>query len=103
MNQHYRDNRKIDPHKGSTPLKGDNTPDDNDRIEIGPTELAYSEWADAGLQLPDLQAMRRFRHKRLVNAINERDYGALLVFDPLNIRYATDSTNMQLWNTHFGH
>ena len=20
--------------------------------------------------------------------------------DPLNIRYATDSTNMQLWNTH---
>jgi len=24
----------------------------------------------------------------------------LLVFDPLNIRYATDSTNMQLWNTH---
>ena len=24
----------------------------------------------------------------------------LLIFDPLNIRYATDSTNMQLWNTH---
>jgi Xaa-Pro aminopeptidase len=27
-------------------------------------------------------------------------YGGLLIFDPLNIRYATDSTNMQLWNTH---
>jgi len=25
---------------------------------------------------------------------------ALVVFDPLNIRYAIDSTNMQLWNTH---
>ena len=24
----------------------------------------------------------------------------MLMFDPLNIRYATDSTNMQLWNTH---
>ena len=22
------------------------------------------------------------------------------MFDPLNIRYATDTTNMQLWNTH---
>ncbi|MEM1374639.1 MAG: dimethylsulfonioproprionate lyase DddP [Pseudomonadota bacterium] len=102
MNQHYRDTRKIDPMKEihGGPRKGDNTPADNDRIEIGPTELAYSEWAQAGLELPDLQALRRFRHRRLVDAIQERDYGALLVFDPLNIRYATDSTNMQLWNTH---
>jgi len=23
-----------------------------------------------------------------------------MVFDPLNIRYATESTNMHLWNTH---
>ena len=30
----------------------------------------------------------------------DRGYGGLLMFDPLNIRYATDSTNMQLWNTH---
>ena len=30
----------------------------------------------------------------------QRGYGGLLMFDPLNIRYATDSTNMQLWNTH---
>ena len=29
-----------------------------------------------------------------------RGYGGLLMFDPLNIRYATDTTNMQLWNTH---
>jgi len=44
--------------------------------------------------------MRRFRHQRLVQGINARNYGALMVFDPLNIRYAIDSTNMQLWNTH---
>jgi Xaa-Pro aminopeptidase len=44
--------------------------------------------------------MRSYRLKRLVDAIIERDLGGLLLFDPLNIRYATDSTNMQLWNTH---
>ncbi|MGV6847617.1 MAG: dimethylsulfonioproprionate lyase DddP [Marinibacterium sp.] len=98
MNRHYRDSRKIDPARGQT--LGDGTPNDTDRIEIGPTRLAFSEWAAAGLDLPDLAAMRRYRWQRLTEAIVARDYGGLLLFDPLNIRYATDSTNMQLWNTH---
>ena len=93
-----RDRRKIDPSKGA--LLGDNTPNDNDRIEIGPTQLAFREWEAAGLTLPDLPRMREFRLKRLTKFIQDRDYAGLLVFDPLNIRYATDSTNMQLWNTH---
>ncbi|MGV6812430.1 MAG: dimethylsulfonioproprionate lyase DddP [Brevirhabdus sp.] len=98
MNQHYSETRKIDPTRGAR--LGDNTPNDADRIEIGPTRLAFGEWADAGLELPDLQAMRHHRWQRLTRHIVERDYGGLLMFDPLNIRYATDSTNMQLWNTH---
>ncbi|MGX9350149.1 dimethylsulfonioproprionate lyase DddP [Shimia sp. W99] len=98
MNDHYRDVRKIDPTRGS--LLGDNTPNDGDRVEIGPTRLAFGEWADAGLHLPDLPAMRRHRWQRLTQHIVDRDYAGLLMFDPLNIRYATDSTNMQLWNTH---
>ncbi|WP_370231477.1 dimethylsulfonioproprionate lyase DddP [Cognatishimia sp.] len=93
-----RDRRKIDPSKGS--MLGDNTPNDNDRIEIGPTQLAFREWETAGLALPDLPRMREFRLNRLTKFIQDRDYAGLLVFDPLNIRYATDSTNMQLWNTH---
>jgi Xaa-Pro aminopeptidase len=44
--------------------------------------------------------MREHRWKRLTQAIVDRGYGGLLMFDPLNIRYATDTTNMQLWNTH---
>jgi Xaa-Pro aminopeptidase len=44
--------------------------------------------------------MREYRWDRLVKALQARDYGGLLMFDPLNIRYATDTTNMQLWNTH---
>ena len=106
--QHFRDNRKIDPSgvdrarfdetRGDT--LDDGSPNDNNRIEIGPTQLAYSEWEKAGLTLPNLQSMREYRWKRLTQHIVDRDYGGLLVFDPLNIRYATDSTNMQLWNTH---
>ena len=98
MNEHYRDQRKIDPTRGA--ILGDNTPNDADRIEIGPTRLAFQEWAHAGLKLPDLQEMRHYRWKRLTDHVVARDYGGLLMFDPLNIRYATDSTNMQLWNTH---
>ena len=98
MNEHYRDTRKIDPTKGSH--LDDGTPNDNDRVEIGPTPLAYSEWAEAGLTLPNLPRMRAYRHQRLVEHVIARGYGGILMFDPLNIRYATDSTNMQLWNTH---
>lgn len=98
MNTHYSDTRKIDPTRGAT--LGDGTPNDADRVEIGPTQLAFTEWAAAGLTLPNLPAMRQYRLDRLVAHITARDYGGLLMFDPLNIRYATDSTNMQLWNTH---
>ncbi len=98
MNQHYRDTRKIDPSKGSH--LGDGLANDNDRMEIGPTLLAYSEWEKAGLSLPNLERMRQYRLDRLVGQVVQQGMGGLLMFDPLNIRYATDSTNMQLWNTH---
>ena len=98
MLKHFSDTRKIDPSMGDR--IGDNTPNDKNRVEIGPTRLAFDEWRAAGLELPDLQMMRHFRWERLTKHIVERDYGGLLMFDPLNIRYATDSTNMQLWNTH---
>ena len=98
MIEHHRDCRKIDPSKGA--WLGDGTPNLADRMEIGPTLLAYQEWEAAGLELPDLPTMREYRWKRLVDAIQPRDLGGLLVFDPMNIRYATDSTNMQLWNAH---
>lgn len=98
MTLHSRDRRKIDPTKGD--WLADGTPNENDRVEIGPTLLALREWEAAGLGLPDLAAMRRYRWERLTRHIVERDYGGLLMFDPLNIRYATDTTNMQLWNTH---
>ena len=98
MNTHFSATRKIDPTRGV--LLADGSPNNDDRVEIGPTRLAFAEWAAAGLELPDLPAMRAFRHRRLTEAVVARDWGGVLMFDPLNIRYATDSTNMQLWNTH---
>ncbi|MCP5073344.1 MAG: aminopeptidase P family protein [Rhodobacteraceae bacterium] len=98
MNPHYSDIRKIDPTRGSH--LPDGSPNDNNRIEIGPTQLAFREWEASGLTLPNLERMREYRWNRLTKHVVDRGYGGLLMFDPLNIRYATDSTNMQLWNTH---
>ena len=56
MNQHYAERRKIDPGKGA--VLGDGTPNDNDRVEIGPTQLAFAEWEAAGVVLPQLDRMR---------------------------------------------
>lgn len=98
MTEHYAERRKIDPSRGAT--LGDGSPNDLNRVEIGPTQQAFGEWAAAGLALPNLATMRHYRWARLVQALAARDYGGLLMFDPLNIRYATDTTNMQIWNTH---
>jgi len=98
MKSHHRDTRKIDPACGAA--LGDGSPNNQDRIEIGPTQLAMREWEEANLILPNLRNMREYRHSRLTQHIVARGYAGLLMFDPLNIRYATDSTNMQLWNTH---
>ena len=65
MMQHYRDSRKIDPSKKR---RADGTPDDDDRIEIGPTPLAFAEWERAGLTPPHLASMRQYRLNRIIEA-----------------------------------
>ena len=100
MTQTYsRDRRKIDPSKKGSTL-ADGSPKDNDRVEIGPTKLAFDEWKSAGVQPPNLDKMRQYRLDRICEQLAKHDMAGVLLFDPLNIRYATDSTNMQLWNTH---
>ena len=94
-------NRKIDPsRRRATGIKPDGSPDDNDRVETGPTALAFSEWNALGLEIPQLDSIREYRLERLCGELRKHDYGGILLFDPLNIRYATDSTNMQLWTSH---
>ena len=66
-------NRRIDPSRRRR-TKPDGTPDDNDRVEIGPTALAFEAWAKAGLQPPDVDAMRSYRLDRVVGELRKRDY-----------------------------
>jgi len=67
---------------------------------LGPGDLAISEWQAHGLTLPDLPAIRRYRLQRLREQLQQRDYAGIILYDPINIRYATDSTNMQVWTLH---
>ena len=48
----------------------------------------------------DLNAMRAYRLARVRQELKARDYGGLLLYDPLNIRYATDTRNMSVWTMH---
>lgn len=63
-----------------------------------------SEAADRPLSNPisqaTIDAVRRYRLDRLRAQLDRRDIGAILLYDPINIRYATDATNMQLWTMH---
>lgn len=67
---------------------------------LGPGEPALSEWRQAGLALPDMAAVRHYRLQRVQAELRRRDIAAAVLVDPLNIRYASDSTNMQLWTSH---
>ena len=67
---------------------------------LGYGDTAEREWAAAGIAAPDLPAMRRYRLERIRAELKRRDYAGALLYDPVNIRYAADSTNMQLWVAH---
>jgi Xaa-Pro aminopeptidase len=60
--------------------------------------------ADKPLKSPlphsTLVGARGYRKWRLVEQVVRHDCAAILLFDPINIRYALDVANMQLWATH---
>ncbi|MEH6575495.1 MAG: Xaa-Pro peptidase family protein [Amphritea sp.] len=43
---------------------------------------------------------RAYRLQRVREQLIESDCSAMLLYDPVNIRYATDSSNMQIWTMH---
>ncbi len=67
---------------------------------IGYGELAEGEWREAGIGDPDLSTMRRYRIERIRAELRKRDLAGIYLYDPLNVRYATDTTNMQIWTMH---
>ena len=47
-----------------------------------------------------LAKARTYRLERFRRQMAIHDLGALLLYDPINIRYAFDSSNMQVWTAH---
>ncbi|HEX9789425.1 MAG TPA: Xaa-Pro peptidase family protein [Kiloniellales bacterium] len=48
----------------------------------------------------DMAAVRAYRLARVRAQLRARDYAGCVLFDPLNLRYATDSRNMAVWTLH---
>jgi Xaa-Pro aminopeptidase len=67
-------------------------------------EYLNAEGADKPLKSPiplaTLKSARAYRKRRLVEQLHKHDCAAILLYDPVNIRYALDVSNMQLWMTH---
>ncbi|MGJ8558349.1 MAG: M24 family metallopeptidase [Sulfitobacter geojensis] len=63
-----------------------------------------AEGADKPLISPVPEAVsiraRAYRLDRMRDQMRRADVAALLLYDPINIRYAFDSSNMQIWTAH---
>jgi len=79
---------------------GNRHPEHLNMHQIGPGELAMSEWLQAGLTLPDLDRMQEYRLERICTLLKKQGLAGILLYDPINIRYATGTTNMQVWVLH---
>lgn len=73
---------------------------ENHHLALGPGAALEAEWKAAGLELPDIDAMRRYRFERTIAKLDEFGYDGVIVANPMNIRYVSDSTNMQIWIMH---
>ncbi|WET81028.1 M24 family metallopeptidase [Amycolatopsis sp. QT-25] len=49
----------------------------------------------------ELKRMRTYRLNRVQQSLREAGCAAAVLNDPVNIRYATDARNMQVWTMHF--
>jgi Xaa-Pro aminopeptidase len=71
-----------------------------------PRKPAYLNFDAASTPLKDpirretVARVRAYRHGRIKQKLAEHDCAALLAYDPLNIRYATDCSDMQVWTLH---
>lgn len=85
------------PHQN---IIGNRHPEHLNMHQIGPGDLATAEWQQAGLTLPNLDRMHQYRLDRICTFLKQRELAGILLYDPINIRYATGTTNMQVWLLH---
>lgn len=69
-----------------------------------PRKKEYLNSTGKGLKSPIpldvLKKARAYRQGRIREQLKKHDCAAILMYDPVNIRYALDVSNMQLWMTH---
>ena len=68
---------------------------ESDSLNLG---LARQQLAT--LPRVDQTRLRRERYGRLQAELRKADIGGILLYDPINLRYATDCRNMQIWTMH---
>ena len=83
----------------------DPMPQESRMIFKDPRKRAYLNPAgDRALKSPlpksTLVKARGYRKQRLVDQVVAHDCAAILLYDPISIRYALDISSMQLWATH---
>ena len=49
---------------------------------------------------PNMRTLRQYRLERVRAALRVADVAGIVLYDPINIRYATGSRNMTLWTLH---
>jgi Xaa-Pro dipeptidase len=61
-----------------------------------------SETATVVSNLPgiDEKSVRAYRLERVMAHLVRHDLAGIVLFDPINVRYATGSRNMQVWAMH---
>ncbi len=73
---------------------------------MGEDDLLYRAKKSLGpgladhIDQPDMARMRGYRMARFQAALRRLDYAGAVLFDPVNIRYATGSRNMAVWTLH---
>lgn len=67
-------------------------------IRLGRNTLGASQH-DAEPQI-DMKRMRAYRLGRIQAQLKRLDLAGIILYDPINQRYATGSSNMQVWFTH---
>ncbi len=51
----------------------------------------------------DMRRMRQYRLGRVQEMLRKRELAGVLLYDPINVRYANGSSNMQVWILHNQH
>ncbi len=70
----------------------------NDTIRLARNTRGIAQH-DAEPQI-DILRMRAWRLGRIQEQLRRLDLGGIILYDPVNIRYATGTSNMQVWFTH---